>query len=523
MARAQPLSRDALIGLGAERLAELALDEAQANKAFRNLLTAALAATMGPAAVAAIVDKRLATLEKARGAVGLGRVRAFADDLSATMKIIVGDLAKADVDGAAPRLLRLLATADRTLARIGETDSEIAGIYDAAAAALPAIIRRVSASETAPLIEGLYALAADSRSAVLGDSTPAILAAAPPGVVEALDARLADAVAALGPIDPDLPDWSRRARARRLIALRRHIADARGDVDAFIALEFGLPGDLPDAAAISERLIDAGRAREALDWLRRPARPSIKMLTMADIHVGIPPRDHAADRRAQIEVRAHEALGNRAAAQTLRWRLFNETLNADILREHIARLPDFEDVEALDAAFAAALASPLPYAALRFFIRWPRLDLAERLAVERRSEWDGQRYEALAPAADALEPKHPLGAVILYRALIEFDFDARSFDRLRSGSPLLRCAGRARGARGGRLADRAAPSLSRGAAPPTRPQIRLLEPRRGRDAIDARLRKIAANGVNPLKGPPFRSSPSDDRLPGQQRRPSWAR
>jgi hypothetical protein len=89
-----------------------------------------------------------------------------------------------------------------------------------------------------------------------------------------------------------------------------------------------------------------------------------------------------------------------------------------MLREHVAHLPDFEDVEALDAAFATALASPLIYAALRFFIRWPRLELAERLAIERRMEWDGGRYEALAPAAETMEPKHPLGAAILYRALI---------------------------------------------------------------------------------------------------------
>ncbi len=419
MARTPPLSRDALIGLGAERLAELVLDEAAASAAFKSLLTAALAAAAGPEALTAIVDKRLAALERGKGAIGSGRARTFADDLAATLKIIVGDLAKADVDGAAARLVRLMATADRTLARALENDSGIAEIYHAAAAALPALIRSLSEPDAAALTEGLYALAADLRSAVLGPSTPAILAAAPPGVVEAIDARLAAAVAALGPIDPGLADWSRRARARRLIELRQHIADARGDVDAFIALESALPGDVADAAAIGERLIDAGRAREALDWLRRPVRPSIKMLTMADLHVGLPPRDPAADRRAKVEIRAHEALGDREAAQALRWRLFTATLDADMLREHVARLPDFEDVEALDRAFAAALASPLLYAALRFFVRWPRLDLAERLAVERRNDWDGRRYEALAPAAEALEPKHPLGAVILYRALID--------------------------------------------------------------------------------------------------------
>ena len=98
MARAPALSRDALIGLGAERLAELALDEAEGNAAFRNLVTAALAASHGAEAVAAIVDRRLGALERAKGAIGSSRVRGFVEDLSATLKIVAGDLARADPD-----------------------------------------------------------------------------------------------------------------------------------------------------------------------------------------------------------------------------------------------------------------------------------------------------------------------------------------------------------------------------------------------------------------------------------------
>jgi hypothetical protein len=87
--------------------------------------------------------------------------------------------------------------------------------------------------------------------------------------------------------------------------------------------------------------------------------------------------------------------------------------------EHLAHLPDFEEVDALDAAFALALASPLRYAALRFFIDWSRLDLAEQLVVAERGNWNGARHEILAPAADALGADHPLAAAILYRALID--------------------------------------------------------------------------------------------------------
>jgi len=423
VARTAALNKEALVELGAERLAELALDEAERNDPFKRLVMAALASVRGPLAVAAIVDKRLAGLERASGAIGWQKAKLFGDGLWATLKIITGDLAKADADAAAERLMRFLATAERTLSRAGEAQGEPAQVYHAAAEALPALIARLSAEESASLADRLYELAARSRAGVALKSMPEILAQSPPAVVDAFDARLAEAMRALGPIAEDDRDWSKRAHARHLIELRQRVADARGDVDAFVALETALPGRFPDAAEIAERLSGAGRHREALDWLRRPARPTIKRLTLADLQAGLAPRDPAAERRARLEVRVLEALGERAEARALRWKLFEETLDPDALCEHLAHLPDFEDVDAFDAAFAHALASPLIYAALRFLIEWPRLDLAERLVAERRAEWDGRRYEILAPAAEALAASHPLGATILYRALIDSILD----------------------------------------------------------------------------------------------------
>jgi hypothetical protein len=103
MAPAPTLTREALVELGAERLAELALEEAARNGPFKKLVLAALAAARGPAAVAAIVDKRLAGLEKARASIGRGRAKSFSEDLWATVRIITGDLANAD-PYAAPRV-----------------------------------------------------------------------------------------------------------------------------------------------------------------------------------------------------------------------------------------------------------------------------------------------------------------------------------------------------------------------------------------------------------------------------------
>lgn len=97
-----------------------------------------------------------------------------------------------------------------------------------------------------------------------------------------------------------------------------------------------------------------------------------------------------------------EALSERAEARAKRWAMFEQTLGAAALREHLAHLRDFEDVDALDKAFALTLETPRIYAALRFLVEWPRLDLAERLVVARRPEWERRRYEILAPAAEAL-------------------------------------------------------------------------------------------------------------------------
>ena len=59
-ARRSTLNTEALVKLGAERLAKLALDEAERKGPFKKLVMAALASERGPEAVAVIVDKRLA-------------------------------------------------------------------------------------------------------------------------------------------------------------------------------------------------------------------------------------------------------------------------------------------------------------------------------------------------------------------------------------------------------------------------------------------------------------------------------
>ena len=69
-------------------------------------------------------------------------------------------------------------------------------------------------------------------------------------------------------------------------------------------------------------------------------------------------------------------------------------------------------------AHAAAHPGLLP--ALGFFLDWPSPDRAARLLIDRHSEINGDHYEFLVPAAEALSERHPLAATLALRAMIDF-------------------------------------------------------------------------------------------------------
>jgi hypothetical protein len=111
MARQPTMAKDILIAPGLEKLAALVLDEAGDNPAFKKMVAAALAGAKGPGAVAAIVDRRLASLARAHAMINWDKRKAFADDLKATVATITGELGNVDPAAALERLVRFLTMA----------------------------------------------------------------------------------------------------------------------------------------------------------------------------------------------------------------------------------------------------------------------------------------------------------------------------------------------------------------------------------------------------------------------------
>ena len=62
--------------------------------------------------------------------------------------------------------------------------------------------------------------------------------------------------------------------------------------------------------------------------------------------------------------------------------------------------------------------------------------------LQRSDELDGDHYEILTPAADALAGKHPLAATVVLRAMIDFSLrNSRSSRYKHAARHLLDCSG----------------------------------------------------------------------------------
>lgn len=184
------------------------------------------------------------------------------------------------------------------------------------------------------------------------------------------------------------------------------VAELSGDTEGYIA-QF-TPADLRRksvAAEVATLKLAEGQPDEALE-----------ILTRAD-----PTYDPSAqDAWDTAYLATLLKLERETDAQSYRWACFETRLSSAHLRDFIKTLPDFEDVEAEDRARQVVLAYPDAPRALHFCLTWPDLHTAAQLVIARADEFDGEDYEFLNSAADALHQRHPLAATILLRAMIDF-------------------------------------------------------------------------------------------------------
>ncbi len=416
MAPKTTLNAKNLEQLGAQRLAELLIEISTGSAAHKRRLRMELAGGQGVAEVARQVRKRLGSIARARTTINWRKVKALKADLETQRKNILDVAAPDDPKEGLELIWQFLAIAGPVLERSTDESGALLESFHAACRDAGSLAT-LAASEPEALADRIFSALQDNG---YGQYDPLITAMA-----SALGTE------GLAHLKTLLVRWSKEAGETLAYAALQDIADAQHDVDGYIALQSEKTRGMPlVAAAIANRLTAAGRAEEALEALDR---------------VDTKGRRDVPFEWETARIEALGALGRTDDAQAFRWQCFEQSLNDQHLRAHLKRLPDFDDLDAEEKAFAYAQAFPDVHRALIFFLRWPDLVQAARLVMARRTELDGDLYELMTAAAEALAEKHPLAATVLLRAMIDFTLvQARSGRYKHAARHLTECASLAR-------------------------------------------------------------------------------
>jgi hypothetical protein len=441
MASKKTLNIENLEALGARRLAELLMGVGEGDAAVKRRLRLELAAKEAPETLAAEVRKRLTEIARARSFVDWRKVRGLAADLEAQRRAIVDQVAKIDAAEALEVMWRFMGLAESVHQRCDDSSGVIGDVFRGACRDLSSLAEMAKSDPVAladrvftALNEndyGQYDALIETLAPALGneglDYLKALFIELSKTPVErpAQEKRKVIAWGTGGPLYED--EIKARGREGTVRLALQEIADAQGDVDAFIAQYDNKTRKVPRIAAeIARRLLAVDRAEEALQTIEA-----------AEHRRGGWPDFDWEDAR----IEALDALGRGDEAQAARWSCFERTLSAEHLRAYLKRLPDFDDVQAEEQALDhAERYGDLPQA-LAFLVSWPALDRAARLVTLRALELDGDHYEILTPAADALAGKHPLAATLALRAMIDFTLaKARSSRYRHAARHFLECS-----------------------------------------------------------------------------------
>jgi hypothetical protein len=190
-------------------------------------------------------------------------------------------------------------------------------------------------------------------------------------------------------------------RQQALTIALENIADARGDVDGYIAAQRLAGTENLAVKEIGERLLAAGRLEEALHWLDRPDVP-----------------EHRRGDIGRLKVDTLDRLGRTEDAQAVRWSMFVTSMSAGILDEYLGRLPEDVVAEARQRAIATACRHPDVHQCLHLLTKLSP-DTAADLVHRRLGEIRGEAYWALRPVAEHLTESHPVAAILLYRQMAD--------------------------------------------------------------------------------------------------------
>jgi hypothetical protein len=187
------------------------------------------------------------------------------------------------------------------------------------------------------------------------------------------------------------------------------IAEALGDIDAYIALKSEYEIKIPRVAAkIALKLLNLGRADDA--W---------KMIENADCKR----YQYECGEWAEAKLILLEAMGKPDEAQAFRYFFFQETLSVAMLKAYLKQLPEFTDFQHEQKALEFVTHHEDIHHAMYFMTLWHAPKHLNDMVLKRYDEVDGNIYEVLPMVAKTLASDYPLSATLILRKLIDDSLD----------------------------------------------------------------------------------------------------
>lgn len=437
------LNKKNLEALGAEVLAELLLEAVKGDAARQRRVRMALSSEQSPNEAAADIRKRMAQIRRAKSWISARAQRTLAKELTGLIEIVSTRVATDDAGLGFDLLWSLLQLAPDIHARTDDSTGTIGGVMDAAMDAIQTLAPRL-ARDPDQLADQVFEALQDNGYGEFDGVIPALSEALGDHGLTALKARSEAAMEAPVPLDDTeyfgdyvsaerRPEMAKDSRNQTIRMILSDIADAQGDVDAWLsqytAEQLTFHTIAPDAA---RRLLAAGRAEDAL----RIMENCIASEQVKDRTFDRPEVDSA-------HFACLEALGKEDDLRRAMWSRFETRLCAETLRRYLSRLPDFDDEEALLDALAHVRRHADLLQGLIFCLQWPYPKLAANLVLSRHEELDGNVYELLTPTAELLEAEHPLAATLVWRSMITFALQKNRAKRYRHAARHLASCARA--------------------------------------------------------------------------------
>ncbi len=417
------LNKANLAALGPDRLADLLLEVSTGSADIKRRLRLELSHNLGASELAHEVRKRLAALRKSKTYVSWRRRKSLVTDLNTQMAMIVDKIAPDNPGQAFELLWQFMELAPFIFARADDRRGDISDVFAAAIQHFEDIAPRAK-PDIDTLADRVWAALNEDNHRVWDDIIGLLAPTLGGAGLARLKSHIQDfAATPVARTDADHEaiqflrdlrgdrDYRADLNARFVKRCLQDIAEVTGDTPAYIA-QF-TPDDLRRksvAAKVAVLMLEDDVPDKAFAVLNNAADASGS-------------QGQAAWDDAMIATLI--ALGKPDDAQAHRWACFERDLSIPHLRAYLRALPDFEDIEAEDRAKIYALSYPAVLSALHFCLEWPDLLTASQLVIERADEIDGEDYEFINYAADALRDKYPLAAVLLLRAMIDFALNHR--------------------------------------------------------------------------------------------------